>query len=124
MNLSHQTVLLTFGVTLVHLVAIAALSPATHPSRISPPPLLSDDAFVGPADDSTPVPEGKERGVETRPVPVPDAAEPSLDPVALPARFRELPEGESAPSPDPVAETRPVPDPERMPRELDPLPSS
>jgi hypothetical protein len=120
MNLSHQTVLLIFGVTLVHLVAIAALSPAPQPSRISPQPVFPDEAFVGPADDSTPIPAVEEAVVETRPLPGPDAA----DPVDLPARFRELPDAEPAPSLDPVAETRPAPPQGRMPRELAPLPRS
>lgn len=128
MKLSNQTVLLIFGVTLAHLVGIAALSPTPQPSRISQPTLFPDGAFVGPADDTAPVPAVEEPIVEepiveTRPVHAPDA-EPPADPVDLPARFRELPDAEPAPSLDPVAETRPAPPQGRMPRELAPLPRS
>jgi len=143
MKLSNQTVLLIFGVTLAHLVGIAALSPTPQPSRISQPTLFPDGAFVGPADDTAPVPAVEEAAVEeaaveeaaveepiveepiveTRPVHAPDA-EPPADPVDLPARFRELPDAEPAPSLDPVAETRPAPPQGRMPRELAPLPRS
>lgn len=120
MKLSNQTVLLIFGVTLAHLVGIAALSPRTRPSRISQPTPFPDEAFVGPVGDSAPVPAVEEALVETRPLPAPDAA----DPVDLPARFRELPDAEPAPLLDPVAETRPAPPQGRMPRELAPLPRS
>ncbi len=123
MKLSNQTVLLIFGVTLAHLVGIAALSPRTRPSRISQPTLFPDEAFLGPVGDSAPVPAVEEAVVETRPLPAPDAAAPA-DPVDLPARFRELPDAEPAPSLDPVAETRPAPPQGRMPRELAPLPRS
>lgn len=120
MKVSHQTVLLIFGVTLVHLVAIAALSPTTQPSRISEPTLFPDGAFVGPAGDDAPVPAVEETIVETRPLPATVPAEP----VDLPARFRELPGTSPAPGPDPVAESRPVPGDAANPRTLAPLPRS
>ncbi|MBU6178916.1 MAG: hypothetical protein KGR69_04590 [Verrucomicrobia bacterium] len=123
MKLSNQTFLLIFGVTLAHLVGIAALSPTDQPSRISQPTLFPDEAFVGPADDSAPVPAVGETVVETRPLQVPETEAPA-DPVDLPARFRELPDAEPAPSLDPVAETRPARNRGEMPRELAPLPRS
>lgn len=112
--------MLIVGVTLVHLVAIAALSPATQPSRISHPTLFPDDSFVGPAGGSeTVAPVSEETPVETHPLPV--AAD---EPVDLPARFRELPESKPAPVNEPVAEARPASNGTAVPRVLTPLPRS
>ena len=123
MRLSHQTLMLIVGVTLVHLVAIAALSPATQPSRISHPTLFPDDSFVGPAGGSETFPEASEETpVETHPLPA--AASTPDEPVDLPARFRELPESKPAPVNEPVAEARPAANGTAVPRVLTPLPRS
>jgi len=121
MNVSRQTVLLLFGVTLVHLVAIAALSRTTQPSRISHPTLFPDASHIGPAGGVAAVPAVEEtKIVETRLLPATDAA----GPIDLPARFRELPGADPAPAQDPVAETRPAPGDAANPRTLAPLPRS
>jgi hypothetical protein len=117
MNVSRQTVLLIFGVTLVHLVAIAAFSPGTQPSRISHPTLSPAVSYAGPAGGAAPVPAVEETIAETRPLP-------ATEPADLPARFRELPGTSPAPAPDPVAEIRPVPGDAANPRRLVPLPRS
>lgn len=120
MNVSHQTVLLIFGVTLVHLVAIAALFPTTQPTRISHQTLSPAVSNAGPGGCAAPVPAVEETIAETRPLPATVPAEP----VDLPARFRELPGTSPAPAPDPVAEIRPVPGDAANPRTLAPLPRS
>jgi hypothetical protein len=128
MNVSHQTVLLIFGVTLAHLVAIAAFAPSTQPSRISHPTLFPDDSFVGPADEPAgdSATETAEAPAEPHPLPVTgeSTAAAAGEPVDLPARFRELPESKPAPADEPVAEARAVPGGTGAPRVLTPLPRS
>jgi hypothetical protein len=109
MKLSFQMVCIIFGVTLVHLVIIATLSPVG----------IEGETFLGPGPEL--VLEGNPTG-EAVPSPVPDAegsrevpavlplreAFPS-EPIDPPARRREEAAVPVTSDPDPVAVSRPVP---------------
>lgn len=109
MRLSFQTVCIIFGVTLVHLIIIATLSPVGSGGEryFGPVPDLivegtnPEEAVAHP--DPNPLRAADEASVTPRP----DAI--STEPVDLPARRREEAAVPIAPAADPVAATRPVP---------------
>jgi hypothetical protein len=125
MNLPFQTVVLVFGVTLAHLLAIALLAPVDGggefaEARRSAPditlPGLLDDALSDFPDDEAEF----EPDAETRALPLVAEESEVLDP---PARRREeaVPE---APASEPVAEAQAVPDGDLLPRPFSPVPRS
>lgn len=109
MRLSFQTVCIIFGVTLVHLIVIAALSPvgSEGENMLGPVPELVIEREVGESPASAPG-DSVPPAVETPA----DASRPDVapaEPIDLPARRREDASAPVNPAPEPVAATRPVP---------------
>jgi len=109
MRLSFQTVCIIFGVTLVHLIVIAALSPvgSEGENMLGPVPELVIEGEVGGSPAPAPgdsLPAAVEMPAEAS---RPDAA--PAEPIDLPARRREEASTPVNPAPEPVAATRPVP---------------
>ena len=119
MKLSFQTVCIIFGVTLVHLILIATLSPVGSEGEalFGPVPDLVVEEFASGETEVTtgtvtdPLRESRDPAVTPRPDAVP--ATPGELPVDLPARRREEAALPVTPPSDPVAATRPAP---RAPR--------
>jgi len=112
MRLSFQTVCIIFGVTLVHLIIIATLSPVGSEGEryFGPVPDLIVEG-TGPEEAAThPEPNPLRATDETYLTPRPDAVHAvPAEPIDLPARRREDASAPIAPAADPVAATRPVP---------------
>ena len=115
MKLSFQTVCIIFGVTLVHLIIIATLSPMGSEGERLFGPVPDLVVGEGPAEEtidadgteSQPIHDGRSSHLAPRP----DAAPPTPVelPVDLPARRREEAAAPVTPPADPVAATRPAP---------------
>jgi hypothetical protein len=109
MKLSFQMVCIIFGVTLVHLVIIATLSPIgiEGETYLGPVPELIVEGSPSEETSSSPGPEAA-GAVEVPAVsPLPEAVQ--AEPIDLPARRREEASLPGTSDPDPVAATRPVP---------------
>jgi hypothetical protein len=109
MKLSLQTVCIIFGVTLVHLVLIATLSPVGGEGENYLGP-VSETLAEGAVADEAPaslesIPASP--GGNPTPVSLPDAA--PAEPIDLPARRRENAAAPSTNATEPVAATRPIP---------------
>lgn len=108
MKLSFQTVCIIFGVTLVHLIIIATLSPvgSEGESFLGPVPELVIEGTVSEetatSSEPNPLSSGENPAEASRPEAAPG------EPIDLPARRREEASAPGTPAAEPVAATRPV----------------
>lgn len=109
MRLSFQTVCIIFGVTLVHLIIIATLSPVGSEGEryFGPVPDLIVEGTATEEAATHPEPNPLRATDEASLTPRPDSV--PAEPIDLPARRREDAAAPIAPAADPVAATRPVP---------------